>query len=111
MAVGWPIVFAAFLWYPLLVYVFGGGPIGMSDVAWLAEGIIAISPALATALTLRGLDEPRSLPRSMFIMLVACWCVLAAAFAVATYRATVATFDQRLGRMPEDRRCDDDYVD
>lgn len=111
IAVGWPVLFVALLWEPLAVSVFGPGRVATSDVEWLATGIVAISPAFGPIMTLAGLDAPASGHRSKFIFLVACWCVLASAFAAAAYRATVATFDERLGRMPGDRRCDDDYID
>ena len=70
-------------------------------------GMISLSPLFGPAMVLDTLGRP-SLgdTRWLFRLVVVTWCLLAWAFAGALYRATLESFDRRLGRMRETSQYD-----
>jgi ABC-type transport system involved in multi-copper enzyme maturation permease subunit len=109
IAVGWPFGFLTFIVDPLRHWLVTAGILSPADDwHWLGMGMVAISPALGPILTLAGLDQPWAGRRWMFTLIAMSWCLLAAATAVALYGEVLATFDRRLGRMPENGQGGDD---
>src|SRR5262249_4921115 len=102
VADAWPFVFLSFLLDPLRDRLVASGLLSGGDPPWwLGQGGAAVWPRPGPGPLLnRGREAPGA-NRWMFTLLVLGWCLLAGALAVALYGEVLATFDRKMGRMPE----------
>jgi len=76
-----------------------------TDLTWIDQGVMALSPMAAPIATIQALDTAHA-RRWHFWVIMSCWCLLASTFAGALYWVALRSFDRRLGRMRETSQGD-----